>query len=404
MTSVTQPFPFYAKLAFSLISLIAIFFILYIGQGILVPLLLAGLFSILLGPIHNFLKFKLRFPTVLASIITVVLFVLFFVGIGFFLSWQIGDMMSDWGKIKRNLGIHLHRLQGMVRDNFNLSEREQNEMINSAATDTGRQIVGNTLISVSDTLASIILLPIYTFLMLYYRNHFKKFLCKLFKKEHHAKLQEIMTQIRVSVQSYIVGLFGEMIIVSVLTSTGYYIIGIEYAFLLGVITGLLNLIPYIGIAMACVLSIVASLSGSTDLSIIVGVVSVNVVVQFLDNNILVPMIVSSKVKINALVSIVAIIIGGAIAGIAGMFLAIPVTAIIKVIFDRIDALSAWGYLMGDDIPKTFTWHRMRFPLYAADHAPDPVVTTTSNPEPQQITFTETKTDPTIEIKNKNGSS
>lgn len=402
MTTDTPKFPFYAKLAFSLISLIAIFFILYIGQGILVPLLLAGLFSILLGPVNNFFKFRLRFPSILSCVITVLLFILFFVGVGFFLSWQIGDMMSDWDKIQRNLAFHIDRLQDLVRENFNISKREQNEMINTAANDSGRQIVGNTLISVSDTLANLILLPIYTFLMLYYRNHFKKFLCKLFSKEHHDKLQEIMTQIRVSVQSYITGLFGEMLIVSVLTSTGYYILGLEYAFLLGVITGLLNLIPYVGIAMAAVLSMLASLGASTDISIVLGVITVNVIVQFLDNNILVPMVVSSKVKINALVSIVAIIVGGAIAGIAGMFLAIPLTAIIKVIFDRIDALQAWGYLMGDDVPKTFTWRKLRFPFYASDETA--AATTTTIPNETEIKFTETKTDPTVEIKNKNGSS
>src|SRR5690606_12792723 len=129
MNSTTFRLPFYAKLAFSLISLIAIFYILYVGQGILVPLLLAGLFSILLGPINNFLRFRLKLPIVLACIITVVIFILFFVGIGFFLSWQIGDMMSDWGKIKRNLGFHIDRLQDMVRDTFNVSKTEQNKMI-----------------------------------------------------------------------------------------------------------------------------------------------------------------------------------------------------------------------------------------------------------------------------------
>ncbi len=387
----TLKFPFYAKLAFSLVSLIALFVILYFGQGILVPLILAALFAILLGPVNNFLRFKLRFPHVIACIATVILFVLFFAGIIFFLSWQISDMMSDWGKIKANVNIHIDNLQNMILRNFNLSKSEQSEMLNSAAEDTGKQIVGNTLISVSDTLANLILLPIYTFLFLYYRTHFFKFLCKLFKKDHHPKLQDIVMQVRVSIQSYITGLFVQMLTVSTLTTIGYLIIGVEYAFLLGVITGLLNLIPYIGIAFACVLSVVASLTGTPDLSIVAGVVVVNVIVQFVDNNFLVPLIVSSKVKINALVSIVGIIVGGAIAGVAGMFLAIPIIAILKVIFDRIDELNPWGYLMGDDIPKTFTWHRIRLPLYNADSIKETVTVTA--PETPSIKFTETTTDP-----------
>ena len=97
---------------------------------------------------------------------------------------------------------------------------------------------------------------------------------------------------------------------------------------------------------------------------IIGIIVVNIIVQIIDNNLLVPMIVSSKVQVNALVSIVGIIIGGAIAGFSGMFLAIPIIAILKVIFDRIEPLEPWGYLMGDDLPKTYEWHRIKFPLYS----------------------------------------
>ena len=384
----TLKFPFYAKLAFTLISLLAIFVILYYGQGIIIPVIMAALFAILLNPLCNFLKNKLRFPHLFAVIVTVSIFVLFFVGIVFFLSWQISDMMNDWAKIKANVNIHINNLQQMVRDNFNLSEREQNEMLGNAASDTGKNLVGSTLVSVTDTLVNFILLPIYIFLILLYRNHFIKFLGKLYAPEHHAKLREILGQIKGSVQSYIVGLFIEMIIVSVLTTVGFMIIGVEYAFLLGVITGILNLIPYVGILIAGLLSMAASLTGSPDLSIVVGVIVVNVIVQFVDNNFLVPMIVSSKVEINALVSIVGIIVGGAVAGVSGMFLAIPLIAIMKVIFDRIDELKPWGYLMGDDIPKTFEWRKVRLPFYHSETASG-LVTHTQADTP--VVFTETTT-------------
>jgi predicted PurR-regulated permease PerM len=262
----TLKFPFYARLSFVLISLIAIWVILYYGQNIITPVLLAVLFSILLGPVKNFLEKKLRFPHVIASLTAVVLFVAFFAAIIFFLSWQISDMMSDWEKIKTNLNYHVENLQELIKNNFNLSKREQKEFIDSTASDSGKEIISSTLMSVSDTLLNLVLVLIYTFLLLIYRAHFIKFICKLWGKEHHAKLQEILIQVKVSVQSYIVGLFIEMLIVSTLTSIGFMIIGLEYAFLLGAITGLLNLIPYIGILGAGVLSIVASLSGSPDLS------------------------------------------------------------------------------------------------------------------------------------------
>ncbi|MFT3793273.1 AI-2E family transporter [Flavobacterium sp.] len=360
-------FPFYAKLAFTLLSLGLIMALFYYGQDIIIPLLLALLFAILLRPIVTFLTGKLKLPHVIAAIVAVLIFVTFFVGIFYFISMQVSDMAHDWGKIKQNLNLHFNNLQELVRENFNLSKREQEKIIDDATKDsmkTGKELVGTTLLSFTDVFMNLILIPIYTFLFLLYRNHFIKFLCKLFKAEHHHRLRDILGQIKVSVQSYILGLLIEMVVVSVLTSLGFMIIGIKYWILLGVITGILNLIPYIGITIAGVISIVASLTGSADLSIIIGVIVVNIVVQLIDNNLLVPMIVSSKVQVNAMVSIVGIIIGGALGGFSGMFLAIPVIAILKVIFDRIEPLEPWGYLMGDDLPKTYEWHRIKFPLYS----------------------------------------
>lgn len=386
----TLRFPFYAKLTFTLLSLISITAIFYFGQDILIPLLLAILFAILLRPVVTFLTSKLKFPHVIAVIAAVSIFILFFVGIFYFISIQVTDMAEDWGKIKNNFNIHLNHLQNMVHDNFNLTKREQKKIIDDATKDsmsTGKELVGTTLTSFTDMFLNLILIPIYTFLFLLYRNHFIKFLCKLFNTEHHTKLRDILGQIKISVQSYILGLMIEMVVVSVLTALGFMFIGMKYWILLGVITGVLNLIPYIGILMAGVISIIASLTGSADLSIILGVIVVNIVVQLIDNNLLVPMIVSSKVQVNALVSIVGIIVGGAIGGFAGMFLAIPVIAILKVIFDRIKPLEPWGYLMGDDLPKTYEWRRIKFPLYS-DTSTD---TINVNPEVTVKIFTETTT-------------
>ena len=387
----TLRFPFYAKLAFTLLSLICILALFYAAQDILIPILLAVLFAIMLRPMVVFFTQKLKLPHVISAIIAVLLFCLVFAGIFYFISVQIGDMANDWGKIKRNLETHFNNLQQLVYENFNLNRREQEKIIHDATKDTvatGKELVGVTLLSFTDIFMNLILIPIYTFLFLLYRNHFIKFLCKLFSPEHHVKLRDILGNIKVSVQSYIVGLLIEMVVVSVLTALGFMLIGLKYWILLGVITGVLNLIPYIGITIAGVLSIVASLTGSTDLSIIIGIIVVNIIVQLVDNNLLVPMIVSSKVQINALVSIVGIIIGGALGGFSGMFLAIPIIAILKVIFDRIAPLEPWGYLMGDDLPKTFEWHRIRFPLYS-----DTSTDTLNVDSPVEVKiFTETTTE------------
>ena len=363
----TLKLPFYAKLALTLVSLIAIFFTLYIAQQILIPLAMALLFSILLRPCCAFLHQKLRFPHVIAVMTCVLLFVILIIGILTFISWEVTDFVSDWNTIKRNFSIHLGSLQEFVREHFDISTHEQNKYIEDATNDTvksGKEILGSTLLSFTDTLLNLTLIPIYMFLILLYRTHFMKFLNKLVKPEDHSVLFDILCQIKVAVKSYLVGLMIQLVSVATMTTVGFMIAGIEYAVLLGVLTGLLNLIPYVGILVAMVISMFATLTGTPDLSMILGVFIVTIIVQLIDNNILVPLVVSSKVEINAMASIVGIIIGGAIAGIPGMFLAIPTIAILKVIFDRIEPLKPWGYLMGDDLPKTYEWRNIRLMNYS----------------------------------------
>jgi predicted PurR-regulated permease PerM len=328
------------------------------GQSILTPILISFLFAVLLLPIDLFLNKKIHLPHTLSVSITVIIFICFFVTVLAVLAYQISDIATDFDKINKNANIFITDIQKQIRTNFNISLWEQRKYMSDVAEDSvkkGKETIGTTLLSVSGTLIDLTLIPIYTFLILLYRTHFIMFLVKLFKKEYHSQLREILGQIKASVQSYISGLIIEMIFVSILTGAGLYFLGIKYFILLGILTGILNLIPYIGIIIAGVLTIIASLTATPDISIIIGILVVNAVVQLIDNNILVPLIISSKVQINALVSIVGIIIGGALAGIAGMFLAIPMLAILKIIFDKTENLEAWGYLMGDDVPKTFIW-------------------------------------------------
>ncbi|MES2679004.1 MAG: AI-2E family transporter, partial [Bacteroidota bacterium] len=363
-------FPFYAQLAFILISLSVIFTFLYLAQGILIPILLALLFAILLRPVVCFFNRRLKFPHVIAVMASVVVFVMVIGGIIFFVSWKISDMASDLDQIKTNLNIHYHNIQHWIKQKFDISYTQQQRYIQQASKENihGSEIIGATMGSFTDVLLNFVLIPIYIFLFLLYRNLFLQFLSKLFKAEHQFKLREILTHVKTAIQSYLVGLLTEVLIVSTLTSVGFMIIGVQYPILLGVITGVLNMIPYIGILVAGGISILATLTSTADVSVILGVVTVNAVVQLIDNNLLVPLVVSSKVKINAFVSIVAIIIGGALGGVAGMFLAIPLIAIIKVVFDRIESFEPWGFLMGDDLPKVYKWGGIKLTHYDAGDA------------------------------------
>ncbi len=356
--SSTIKFPFYIRLSFTIISLIAITYIITIGSSVFVPVLFGFVFAVLVLPIVNFLNYKLHFPNILSSSIAVIIYVALILGIVAFISFQINDIANDYAQIKKTITELVNQTQKDIRTSFHISLWEQKKYIDDVTQDSvknGTYSIGTALLSFTDTILNITLIPIYTFLMLLYKNHFILFLTKLFRKRYHEKLQEILYQIKTTIQSYIIGLIIEMIAVSVLTSIGLYFIGLKYIILLGIITGILNLIPYLGILVAGILTIISSLSSTSETSLILGVIIVNIIVQVIDNNILVPMIINKKVQINAFVSIIGIIIGGQIAGIAGMFLAIPILAILKIIFDRIESVEAWGYLMGDNLPKTYIW-------------------------------------------------
>ena len=359
--------PYYVKLVSALISICLILTLVYLGQGIFIPVALALMFAILLRPMVSIMERKLRFPLVLAVSLSVIFAVLIVAGIIWFISFQIGDIASDWEKIKSNLLVHYNHIQTWLHDSFGLSFRDQEKYLEKATKESmegGKSMIGSTLNSFTGTLLNMVLIPFYTFLILLYRNLFIVFFLKLFQNESQKKIHRILGQIKISVQSFLTGMLIEMGIVSALTSVGLMIIGMKYAILLGVITGILNLVPYIGIMVAALLTIVATLTSSAEISTILGVVIVNITVQIIDNNILVPMVVSSKVKMNAFISVIVIVIGGELAGVAGMFLAIPAAAIMKIIFDEVESLEPWGYLIGDDVPPTPNWRKNEMPTIA----------------------------------------
>ncbi|TPG37623.1 AI-2E family transporter [Flavobacterium pectinovorum] len=350
--------PFYAKISCILISLISFAYIFCIAKDIITPVLMAFLFAVLLLPVFTFLKTKFKFPRHLAAISCVLIFAACIVGILVFISYEVTDMANDFDTIKKNANTFITDIHKFIKDNFHVSIGEQKKYLDNVTKDSvqnGKATIGSAIVSISDLLLDCTIIPIYTFLFLLYKDHFILFLAKLIDKENHGILKDILSQIKVSINNYIVSLIIEMIVVSVLTSLGLWIIGVKYFILLGLITGILNVIPYIGILIAGIITVLASLTGSAETSIILGILIVNIIVQLIDNNLIVPLIINSKVEINAFVSIIGIIIGGASAGISGMFLAIPLLAISKIIFDRIESLEAWGYVMGNHMPKRFTW-------------------------------------------------
>jgi predicted PurR-regulated permease PerM len=197
----------------------------------------------------------------------------------------------------------------------------------------------------------LLLIPVYIFLILFYEPLLLDFMRKLFGEKNRGQVSEIISLTKNVIQRYLVGLVIEAIIMAIMEIVTLLLLGIEYAILLGIIGALLNVIPYIGGIVAVALPMMIALATKDSAWYAVYVLVIYYIIQLIDNNYIVPKIVASKVKINALFSIIVVIAGNALWGIPGMFLSIPVLAIIKLIFDHVEPLKPWGFLLGDTMPS-----------------------------------------------------
>jgi len=350
MTAHQTP-PFYHKFALNLLAIVLVAGIVYIAKDILMPLFFAIVLAILLLPVNNRLE-KWGLPKVPSMLLSILLAIIFLAGIIWFLSSQISAFADDMPTIKKHLMDHARTAQQWISDQIGISTKQQDAAVKEATNgmkDSGTGMVGSTLFGAMQALLMVILLPLYTFLIMYYRKLIRKFFEDIFNEKHKGSVTEVMEESKSIVQGYMVGLLIEMGIVAVLNAVGFFIIGIEYAIFLAVLAAILNMIPYIGMLVATILCMLITLTTSTNISDVLWVAVILTVIQFIDNNFLMPYVVSSKVRINALVSIIGVLIGGALAGVSGMFLSIPGIAVMKAIFDRVDDLKPWGMLMGDDL-------------------------------------------------------
>ena len=188
-------------------------------------------------------------------------------------------------------------------------------------------------------------------MILFYQPLLLDFIRKLFAEIHKSKVSEIVTQIKTVIQRYLIGLVIEAVMVAIMDSVALLILGIDYAILLGIICALLNVIPYIGGIVAVALPMMIAIATKSTAWYAVYVLAAYYFIQLIDNNYIVPYIVSSKVKINALFSIIVVLAWNALWGVPGMFLSIPLLAIVKLIFDNIEPLKPWGFLLGDTMPS-----------------------------------------------------
>ncbi|MEO5890613.1 MAG: AI-2E family transporter [Ferruginibacter sp.] len=359
-----KPVPYSQKLSYQLLMILLIGFFVYVGHGVLVPIYFSILLSILLLPVTGFLQ-KWYVPATLANLISVILALAIIASVVYFLSSQMAGFFNDIPSIREHLAEHLNTLQHWAETSLHISTAQQRVFIENAKDtirNSGGQYIGQTFLTLSGTVVLIIMVSIYSFLILCYRHLIRRFLFAVFSSQHKESLQFVLLESKQIIQKYMTGLLIEMAIVATCNSVLLLVIGVKYAIFLGIFAAVLNIIPYIGLFTGLLFTVLVTLSNSSNMHDIIWILVGMEIIHFCDANFLMTKIVGSKVKINALMTIVGVVIGGTLIGLPGIFLALPTIAILNVIFARIDDLKPWSILLSDDrenIPEKRIMRRLQ---------------------------------------------
>jgi predicted PurR-regulated permease PerM len=344
--------PFFAKASIFFVGILAFLEILIVAKGIIVPIVFAIIIAMVLHPVVNFFV-KKRINRLLAIIITLAITMLIIVAFGILILSQAGKLNESWPMLVEKFTWMLNQTISQASGYFDMNPKSIHDWMIKTTDDLlhfSNESIGQTLINVGSIAMILFLVPVYIFMILYYEPLLIEFIHQLFGIKNHSRVSEIITQIKFVVQRYLIGLLIEAVIIATLYSVTLLTLGIDYAIILGIIGAIINVIPYIGglvgVALPMIVAVATKSSGMYAFYILV----IFYVIQMVDNHYIIPKIVASKVKINALFSIIVVLAGNAIWGISGMFLSIPILAIVKLIFDHIEPLKPWGYLLGDTMP------------------------------------------------------
>lgn len=353
MNQIDYKIPFYAKITISLIGIIAFIYILHITASIVVPLVFAIIIAIVLSPVVDFFV-KIKINRILGILLSILLTFIIIGGIAALIISQLTQLSESWPQLVEKITVILNQSISAIADLINVNPEIVHEWIaktKGELININGSMLGQTLISVGNGIAVFLLMPVYIFLILFYQPIILEFIKRLSDEDNKVQVKGVVTQTKTVVQHYLVGLMIETGIIAILDTSVLLILGIDYAILIGILGALLNLIPYLGGIVAIALPIAVAIATKPSAWYAVYVMIGYFTIQFIDNYYIVPKIVASKVKINALFSIIVVLAGNALWGVAGMFLSIPLLAIVKLIFDNIESLKPWGYLLGDTMPS-----------------------------------------------------
>ena len=322
---------------------------LHHAKPFLVPVCFAGLLAMLFLPLSVWFENK-NIPRVLSILLCIIIFLVIIIGIVWLISWQITDLTSEATGIESKVKEMIDQAEEYIRTNFGISKKQQEEIITEQAKSNSGAF-SNLGSSLMGFVVDFILMLVYIFLFMFYRQRIKTFVLSLVSSQQKKNAETIIHNIEKVSQQYITGLGLMIACLWVMYSIGFSIVGVKYAVLFAIICGLLEIVPFIGNLTGNLLAVLMVLIQGGGIGMVIGVLITYLIIQFLQTYLLEPLVVGAEVNINPLFTIIILVVGELIWGIPGMVLAIPLLGIIKIICDHIESLKPYGYLIGRDKKK-----------------------------------------------------
>ncbi|MFI5219156.1 MAG: AI-2E family transporter, partial [Bacteroidia bacterium] len=285
--------PFYVKATIKLLLLALVVLAMVMAREFLIPFTIAVFFTFLLMPVSRKL-IQFRFPRGVAIIISILLAIAVFGGLIYFLYTQIESFAEEMPALKKQLSEKWESIQQFIYHKFNITKRAQSHWLDQKLQETAQS--GDTYLlgvftATGSFIASVALIPVYIFFLTYYKEKFKEFILLVSKSRNPEVNLDILRKISTVSQKYLKGLMLDVLILSVLNSTGFLLLDLDHAILFGVIASILNIIPYVGVLIGSILPITMALLTKDEISYAIGVAIVTQVVQFIDNNFITPYVV-----------------------------------------------------------------------------------------------------------------
>ncbi len=318
---------------------------LYFAKAFLMPICFGGILATLFLPMCNWLQHK-KIPKFFAVLICLISIIVIIGGTFTLFGWKMSGLIKDVEVLQQRAIASGTQFQTYIFNRFGLSLEDQLSILKNEQP-SYRNIMQSMAGSISSFFGNLVLVYIYFIFLLYYRSHIKQFLLKLSPEKNKNEMENIIHSTTNVSQQYLLGLFKMIVCLWVLYGIGFSLLGVENAIFFAILCGFLEIVPYIGNLVGTVLTVfVAALHGA-EMSMLGGIIIVYAAVQTFQGWVLEPVILGPQVKINPLFTIFALVLGQLIWGIPGIILAIPITAIFKIICDHVEPLKPFGFLIGE---------------------------------------------------------